>query len=99
MLSFQRRLIELRQREPALSVGSYAPAGIASDAFAFVREHAGGRLLVAVNLGHRPVVLKLEQVTVAGEVLLGTHAEREGKRLDGPIELHGDEGIVLRLAA
>ena len=56
-LALYRRLLALRRAEPALSVGSYAPVETAGDLLAYVREHAGRRFFVALNLGHEPVSL------------------------------------------
>ena len=59
MLMFYRRLIHMRQNEPALRVGRYRPAGVQGNVFAFFREYGETRLLVAVNLGHDEGVVAL----------------------------------------
>jgi alpha-glucosidase len=97
MLGFYRRLISLRRRESALNVGSYRPAGIEGDAFAFLRETEGRRFLVAVNLGHAPVVFEPKAGDARGSVVLATRASREGGHFDGRLELGGDEGLVVLL--
>jgi alpha-glucosidase len=97
MLRFHRRLLALRRAEPALQVGEYRPAGQSGDCFAFVREHRGERLLVAVNLGHAPGSLDAEGVEVSGTVVFGTDPAREEARVEGRIRLARDEGIVVRL--
>jgi glycosidase len=52
LLNHYRRLIRLRQAEPALARGSYAQAETGrDDLIAWTREHAGRRLLVLGNLG------------------------------------------------
>ena len=51
LLAFYRRLLEFRQKEPALQIGRYLPAGQKRNVFAFVREHGETTLLIAANLG------------------------------------------------
>ena len=97
MLSLHRRLLELRRREPALQVGSYVPVGLSGSVMAYLREHEGRRFLVALNLGSTAGSLASEHVELRGRVLVGTRLEREGSRVEGAIELAGDEGIVALL--
>ena len=63
---------------------------------AYVREGEETRFLVALNLGPEPAALDFGG---AGEVAVSTHLEREGKPVRGRVELRGDEGVVVRLAA
>jgi alpha-glucosidase len=95
ILAFYRRLIALRTREPALAEGSYAPFHADGQVIAFLREGAGQRLLIALNLTHKPC--HLGRSVPAGTVLVGTVPEREGERVDGVLGLGGDEGLILRL--
>ncbi|HEX8695796.1 MAG TPA: alpha-amylase family glycosyl hydrolase [Longimicrobium sp.] len=96
MLALYRRLLRLRRAEPALCVGTYAPVDASGDVLAYVREAEGTRFLVALNLGAEPAALDFGG---AGEIAVSTHLEREGKPVRGRIELGGDEGVVVRLAA
>jgi alpha-glucosidase len=97
MLALYRRLIELRRRESALAVGGYAPAGLAGDIMAYMRQDAGRRFLVALNLGHAPGILEPERVDCCGRIVLSTCPGREGGRVEGRVELDGDEGILVEL--
>jgi len=97
MLALHRQLIELRRGEPALSVGSFAPVPAPPHVIAYVREAAGRRFLVALNLSHGPTILEPEHVEVAGEVVCATYLARQGERLARRILLEGDEGVVVRL--
>jgi alpha-glucosidase len=97
MLSLYRRLLEIRRSEPALNVGDYEPVGIHGGAMAYLRRKEGQRFLVALNLGHAPELVTPEHHEIHGIVVVATDAEREGQRVDGRIELHGDEGILVRL--
>ncbi len=96
-LTLHRRLIELRRREPALALGDYTPAGLAGEVMAYVRQAEGRRFLVALNLGHAPGLLEPERLACCGTVVLSTCPGHEGGRIEGRIELDGDEGIVVAL--
>ena len=95
MLSLYRRLIDLRQSEPALRVGSYAPVTAKETVLAYVREASDRTFLVAVNLGHGPGVIEPQRWWSRGRVVLGTNRGREGERIEGRVELHGNEGVVV----
>jgi alpha-glucosidase len=97
MLRLCRRLIDLRRREPALSVGDYIPAGLADDVLAYVRAAGRRRFLVAMNLGHALGLLEPERVACCGQVVLSTIAETEGTRVDGRLELQADEALIVEL--
>lgn len=96
ILSLYRRLIDLRREEPALSVGSYTGFPAAGHLLAYIREHQGSRLLVALNLGGEPDALPLDSLT--GSVVLSTMRDREGEKATGTLQLRANEGVVIRLA-
>ena len=88
-LELYRALIALRRATPALQHGSYRSVQSAPDVFAYVREHEGERVLVALNFAPFPRLLPAE--AEGARVLLSTHAEpRAG-------ELAGDEARMLAL--
>ena len=98
LLAFYRRLLELRQKEPALQMGRYLPAGQKRNVFAFVREHDETTLLVAVNLGGTRARLAVPQhMDVTGQIILGTDPTRVGGKIKEYIELGPDEGIIARV--
>ena len=97
MLTLYRRLIELRRREPALSLGSYVPVASGDGIMAYMREADGRRFLVALNLGPGPGILEPERIACCGNVIVSTCPGREGRRIEGRIELVGDEGILVEL--
>jgi alpha-glucosidase len=92
MLALYRHLIELRRQRPELSAGDWRPVAADGDVLAYVRTHAGFRLLVALNLGTRLHRLPLPRPT---RVLLSTHLDRAHDAVSGHLELRGNEGIIL----
>jgi alpha-glucosidase len=97
MLSFYRRLIKLRQEEPALHIGDYAPVFTKGSLLTFLRKHEGKQFLVILNLSHKPCLFRTEHHTYHGTVILATDPEREGSKLGKNISMAGDEGIIVRL--
>ena len=61
---------------------------------AYLRTSDDGRWLVALNLGAGAGRLDL---AVRGQVELATTPERDGGRVEGGLDLAGDEGLVVRL--
>jgi alpha-glucosidase len=97
LLTFYRRLLDLRRKEPALQIGHYLPAGQKKNLFAFVREHDETMLLIAVNLGTTRARLTVPRhMDVVGEVILGTDLARVGSKVREYVELGPDEGIIVR---
>jgi alpha-glucosidase len=94
MLALHRALLDLRRREPALSVGDWAPVDADGDVLAYLRSHAGSCFLVALNLGPDPASLDFAG---PGEVVLSTLPDSDGGRVGGAIDLRGNEGVIVRL--
>jgi alpha-glucosidase len=99
MLSLCRRLIALRRAEPALAVGGFRSVRAQGDVLAYFRFAEGRWFLVVLNLGAQPAVLRLREGDPGGVVVLGTSLEREGSRIEGDVELAGNEAVVVRLDA
>jgi alpha-glucosidase len=98
MLTLHRRLLRLRRSAPALHTGAYDPVDAGGDVLAFLRTAPGGaRYLVALNLGPDPARLAAPGLALAGRVALSTHPDRDGDPVAAPLELRGDEGVVVEL--
>ncbi|OKL41703.1 alpha-amylase family glycosyl hydrolase [Pontibacter flavimaris] len=97
MLSYYRRLVQLRQQEPALCVGDYAPVITSGPLVAYIRKSAGKKFLVVLNLSHKPCTLRQEHQNFKGRIVLSTDPEREGLHVEGNISLYGDEGMLVAL--
>ncbi len=89
LLCLHRRLLALRRAEPALSMGSYRAVDATGSVLAYLREAAGRRFLVALNLDSAPASLDVSGF--AGSVVLGTHPHREGDRITRAVPLRADE--------
>jgi alpha-glucosidase len=92
VLSLYQRLIALRRAESALSVGDYERLAADTGLLVYRRRHHDRRCVVALNLADRPRTLP---VPVTGHILLATGLDRTGERVDDPLTLRGDEGVVV----
>jgi len=99
MLSLCRRLIALRRAEPALAVSGFRSVRAQGDVLAYFRFAEERWFLVVLNLGAHPAALRLREGDPGGLVVLGTSLEREGSRIEGDVELAGNEAVVVRLDA
>ena len=98
MLILHRRLLALRRRTPALHGGAYHPVEADGDVLAYLRTGPDGeRWLVALNLGPAPARLALPGPERAGRVACSTSPDRDGSAVADPMELRGDEGMVVEL--
>ena len=99
MLALCRRLLGLRRELPALAVGSYRPLDTGDDQVrAYLREHAGLRVLVVLNFGAERRALDLSQgAGDEGEVLCSTHQDRSGRLGLAELDLRPDEGVLVSL--
>ncbi|MEA2219361.1 MAG: alpha-glucosidase [Solirubrobacteraceae bacterium] len=88
-LAFYRALLALRRATPALHAGTYRSVPAPPDVFAFVREHDGRRVLVALNFAPFPRALPPE--AAGGRLLLSTRADPDDA------ELAADEGRIVEL--
>ena len=98
MLAFYRRLLQLRQEQPALQVGRYRPGGEHGNLLAFFREDEQTRLLVAVNFGGSGGELVIPRhMNVTGEIILSTQDGRVGDPVSHRIRLRPNEGIIAKV--
>lgn len=97
LLALYRRLLALRRREDALSVGSYTPVAVTSDVLAYVREANEKRFLVALNFSTSEQTLQVESAVLTGEILLSTLLDRDGEAVSGEVSLREHEGVLVRL--
>jgi alpha-glucosidase len=101
ILSLYERLIELRRRRPALSMGRYVRVPPEGNLLAYERRHAGERLLIVLNLSHEHAEMALPAGTPEtprrGRLLLSTCLDRSDEAVSGKLALRGNEGAILDL--
>lgn len=98
MLSLYRKLIQLRNREPALNQGTYTPVSSNDQLIAYRRDSPqGDSFLIVLNLTSRPCRYRQTEPFLSGRVVVATAPELEDTTLESNIYLSGDEGIVVRL--
>jgi alpha-glucosidase len=98
IFNLYRRLLDLRRKSPALTIGSYRPLAASGDLLVFIREHQSQRLLVALNLGGEPTSVSSQAGLWRGQLLLSSFADRT-EAVDGDIALRANEGVVVELTA
>ena len=96
LLTLTRDLLRLRREHPVLHRGDFEPFGPTPDGtFAFRRIGPEGQLTIALNL-------TAEARTVPdlgpGEVLIGTHRDRDRASVPAPVELRPNEAVVVERA-
>ena len=97
MLSFYKKLIDLRKSEPSLAVGRYQPVAGDPQVMAYIREESDcNKFLIALNFSHRPAYFT-PKVDYKGKIVVATATEMEGTFIERTIILGGDEGIVVQL--
>jgi alpha-glucosidase len=98
MLSFYRRLINLRQSELSLMAGDYIPLHSDNQMIAYFRRmDEYPDFLIVLNLSHRPCYFRSSREPIKGIVELATSPELEGTEIEGDVNLGGDEGLIIRL--
>jgi alpha-glucosidase len=94
-LSLYRRLLWYRKRSPALTHGTYRPLDSAPDTFVYRREHAGQRLVIALNFADEPRRVRLPLPSV-GHIEISTDCDRTLPRVpSNDFELHPSEGMIV----
>lgn len=97
MLNFYKRLIELRQHEPALNIGDYRSVFSDAQLIAYLRTFDESRFLIVLNLTHRPAIFQPPHFSFDGTIEISTEPERIGALASTPMTLSGDEGVILRV--
>jgi alpha-glucosidase len=52
---------------------------------------------VVLNLGGDPVAVTSSAIRFGSEILLSTFLDRDGERLEGVLDLRGNEGVLITL--
>ncbi len=99
ILSLYKALIALRKKWPQLVTGAYQPVAAQGDILLYRRESEGGVIVVALNLGAEPVSVASSSIGFDREILLSTFLDREGEKIQGTLDLRGNEGVILGWSA
>jgi alpha-glucosidase len=97
MFQLYRRLMDLRRKRPALSLGSYGSVRADQNLLVFTRQHGRERLLVALNFDGTPVAASLPSGECIGRLLVSSAADRAGEPVRGSLNLRANEGAIVEL--
>jgi alpha-glucosidase len=95
ILNLYKALIDLRKKWPQLISGDYVPVAAEGDLLLYRRQSDGRAITIALNLGTQPVSLESDAAALAGEILLSTLLDRQGEKIEGTLDLRGNEGVVI----
>jgi alpha-glucosidase len=97
MYQLHRRLIELRRKRPALSLGGYGSVLADGNLLVFTRELGRERILVAFNFDDEATAVSLASGELAGRLLLSTAGDREDEPIQASVKLRPHEGVVVEV--
>jgi alpha-glucosidase len=95
ILSLYKALIRLRKKLPQLMSGGYLPIAAQGDLLLYRREGVEGAVVIALNLGAEPVSIVSDAAALSGEILLSTFMDRQGEKIQGVLDLRGNEGVIV----
>ncbi|MFL6812978.1 MAG: alpha-amylase family glycosyl hydrolase [Bradyrhizobium sp.] len=98
ILNLYKALINLRRKLPQLTDGVYVPIAAQGDLLLYRRQSNDSSALIALNLGDEPVSIASEAAGLSGEILLSTFLDRQGERVQGALDLRGNEGVIIGAA-
>jgi alpha-glucosidase len=95
LLHLYRELIALRRTEPCLLHGEYRPLRAHNDIFWFARSLDQTEILVGLNLCREP---RLWEWQGSGVRLISSYLDREPAKVEGPIHLRPNEGVIVKIS-
>ena len=95
ILSLYKALIDLRRKLPQLVSGDYAPVAAEGDLLLYRRQAEDKAVVIALNLGAEPVSIASDAAGLRGEILLSTVLDRQGEKIQGTLDLRGNEGVII----
>jgi alpha-glucosidase len=96
MLCLYRALLAHRRASSALRRGAYRRLSTEGDVLIYLRSHATGERLVALNFDDRPAGVRLP-AGMGGRIALSTHMDRRAESVSGEVALRPDEGLLIEL--
>lgn len=95
LLHLYRRLIQLRRREAALSIGAYRGFASPPGVYGYLREFDDKRFLILLNFSGDDQAVELDMLR--GELCLSSELDRDAEPVNGRIALRGHEGLLIDL--
>jgi len=95
MLTMTRKLIQLRQNNPALHSGAFQSLAAPDELFAYMRTDGEQQFLVVLNFSHRPQSWMLP--VGVDRLLLSTVGNEPEAIMDGVLHLRPNEGLLFTL--
>jgi alpha-glucosidase len=95
ILSLYKALIKLRKQLPQLVAGAYEPIAAQGDLLIYRRRAEGEALTVVLNLGAESASMTSSSIGFGGEILLSTFLDRKRERVEGTLNLRGNEGVIV----
>lgn len=96
MLSLYRKLLALRRRSEALSIGRYATVQSSGSVFCYLREWKEERYFIALNLRPEPAAIVPPDKC---RIIMSTVDDREEERVEDALRLSADEGVIAAMEA
>jgi alpha-glucosidase len=93
MFSLYRRLIALRRREPALSIGAHIKAETIGQVLTYRRFNDGRWITMALNFGDKACCIS--RAAEMERVLLSTYLDREDQLTGDHVNIRPNEGLVI----
>ena len=80
---------------PPLVSGAYMPIAAQGDLLIYRRQCDAEAVVIALNMGAEPVSIASETIGLGGEILLSTFLDRQGEKIQGVLDLRGNEGVII----
>ena len=97
LLNLYRKLIKLRNGEPALHIGTFLPVIAEGNMLSYMREYSGKKFIIALNLGASEEKCTPKLQSWKGKVRVATHKELQGKEIREIIYLGPNQGVVVEI--
>ncbi|WJR78168.1 alpha-amylase family glycosyl hydrolase [Bradyrhizobium sp. NP1] len=98
ILNLYKALIALRRSLPQLVGGAYEAVAAQGDIMLYRRSGGGKPIVIALNLGAEPASVTSSAIGFGNEILLSTFLDRTGERVEGVLDLRGNEGVMMMMA-
>jgi alpha-glucosidase len=95
IFNLYKALVRLRKKLPQLVSGPYVPIAAQGDLLLYRRGSDAETILIALNLGDQPISLVSDAAGLTGQILLSTLLDRQDEKVDGSLDLRGNEGVIV----